>query len=69
MEDISFVYTADITLQEIITKMISMISVTQTTLKDITALRNEHLCSLPEFQDLFLELQIPHAKVMLISYT
>jgi len=41
-----------------------MISNNETTLQNIDALRIEHLSSLPEFQDLFLELQIPHAKVV-----
>lgn len=45
-----------------------MISVRETTLQDIEVMRMEHIRSLPEFQDLFLELQIPYADVMELSY-
>jgi GNAT superfamily N-acetyltransferase len=46
-----------------------MIFIKETTLLDIDVMRMEHLRSLPEFQDLFLELQIPHARVVEISQT
>lgn len=45
-----------------------MISFRETTLRDIDAMRIEHLSSLPEFQDEFLELQIARADVIELSY-
>lgn len=45
-----------------------MISVNETTLQDIDALRMEHFSSLPKFQDIFLELQIPHSNGVELSH-
>ncbi len=44
-----------------------MISVSETTLRDIEAMRGEHLHSLLQVQDLYLEQQIPDAKFLEIS--
>ncbi|WP_319579409.1 GNAT family N-acetyltransferase [uncultured Methanospirillum sp.] len=45
-----------------------MISVNGATLQEIETMRITHLSSLPEFQDLYLELQIPHADAVILSH-
>ena len=46
-----------------------MISVKKVSLQDINTMRIEHLKSLPESQDLFLELQIRHADAVEFAYS
>lgn len=46
-----------------------MISVKEVSFQEIETLRIDHLSSLPEFQDLFLELQISCADLVVISHT
>jgi len=45
-----------------------MISVNRATLQEIETMRITRLSSLPEFQDLYLELQIPYAELVMLSH-
>lgn len=46
-----------------------MIPGRETTLRDIDRMRVDHISSLPEFQDLFLKLQIPDVNGVDLPYS